>query len=85
MRYARLFVPYRGYWDIQVDLNSIEGGYHGYQYNCIVVGSPYRGYWDIQVDLNSIEGGYHGYQYNCIVVGSGAEITCYRDEFEFVD
>jgi len=39
MRYARLFVPYRGYWDIQVDLNSIEGGYHGYQYNCIVVGS----------------------------------------------
>ena len=29
MRYARLFVPYRGYWDIQVDLNSIEGGYHG--------------------------------------------------------
>ena len=43
------------------------------------------GYWDIQVDLNSIEGGYHGYQYNCIVVGSGAEITCYRDEFEFVD
>ena len=54
MRYARLFVPYRGYWDIQVDLNSIEGGYHGYQYNCIVV-------------------------------GSGAEITCYRDEFEFVD
>ena len=46
MRYARLFVPYRGYWD---------------------------------------EGGYHGYQYNCIVVGSGAEITCYRDEFEFVD
>ena len=25
MRYARLFVPYRGYWDIQVDLNSIEG------------------------------------------------------------
>ena len=36
-------------------------------------------------DLNSIEGGYHGYQYNCIVVGSGAEITCYRDEFEFVD
>ena len=51
MRYARLFVPYRGYWDIQVDLNSIEGGY----------------------------------QYNCIVVGSGAEITCYRDEFEFVD
>ena len=54
MRYARLFVPYRGYWDIQVDLNSIEGGYHGFQYNCIVV-------------------------------GSGAEITCYRDEFEFVD
>ena len=39
MRYARLFVPYRGYWDIQVDLNSIEGGYHGYQYSCIVVGS----------------------------------------------
>ena len=54
MRYARLFVPYRGYWDIQVDLNSIEGGYHGYQYNCIVI-------------------------------GSGTEITCYRDEFEFVD
>ena len=54
MRYARLFVPYRGYWDIQVDLNSIEGGYHRYQYNCIVVGSR-------------------------------AEITCYRDEFEFVD
>ena len=54
MRYARLFVPYRGYWDIQVDMNSIIGGYHGYQYSCIVC-------------------------------GSGAEITCYRDEFEFVD
>ena len=39
MRYARLFVPYRGYWDIRVDVNSIEGGYHGYQYNCIVLGS----------------------------------------------
>ena len=39
MRYARLFVPYRGYWDIRVDMNSIEGGYHGYQYNCIVLGS----------------------------------------------
>ena len=71
MRYARLFVPYRGYWDIfvpyrgywdiQVDLNSIEGGYHGYQYNCIVVGS--------------------GAEITCY----GAEITCYRDEFEFVD
>ena len=23
MRYARLFVPYRGYWDISVDLDSI--------------------------------------------------------------
>ena len=54
MRYARLFVPYRGYWDISVDLDSIDGVYHGYQYNCIVL-------------------------------GSGAEITCYRDEFEFVD
>ena len=54
MRYARLFVPYRGYWDISVDLDSIDGSYHGYQYTCIVL-------------------------------GSGAEITCYRDEFEFVD
>ena len=54
MRYARLFVPYRGYWDIQVDMNSVMGGYHGYQYSCIVC-------------------------------GSGKEITCYRDEFEFVD
>ena len=54
MRYARLFVPYRGCWDIQVDMSSIEGGYRGYQYNCIVL-------------------------------GSGAEIVCYRDEFEFVD
>lgn len=54
MRYARLFVPYRGYWDISVDLDSIDGGYYGYQYTCIVL-------------------------------GSGTEITCYRDEFEFVD
>ena len=29
MRYARLFVPYRGYWDISVDLDSIDGGDHG--------------------------------------------------------
>ena len=35
--------------------------------------------------MSSIEGGYRGYQYNCIVLGSGAEIVCYRDEFEFVD
>lgn len=35
MRYARLFVPYRGYWDISVDLDSIDGGYHDYQYTCI--------------------------------------------------
>ena len=45
---------------------------------------PYRGYWEVDVDLDSNKGGYHGYQYNCIVVGSGAEITCHRDEFEFV-
>ena len=54
MRYARLFVPYRGYWDIQVDVSSVTGGYQSYQYNCIVI-------------------------------GRGAEISCYRDEFEFVD
>ena len=35
MRYARLFVPYRGYLDISVDLDSIDGSYHSYQYNCI--------------------------------------------------
>ncbi len=39
MRYARLFVPYRGYWDIQVDMSSVCGGYHGYQYDCTVIGS----------------------------------------------
>lgn len=39
MRYARLLVPYRGYWDIQVDENSATGGYHGYQYDCIVISS----------------------------------------------
>lgn len=39
----------------------------------------------ISINADSIDGGYHGYQYNCIVLGSGAEITCYRDEFEFVD
>ena len=32
MRYARLFEPYRGYWEIQVDEDSATGGYHGYQY-----------------------------------------------------
>ncbi len=46
---------------------------------------PYRGYWEIQVDEDSATGGYHGYQYNCIIVGSGAEITCNRDEFEYID
>jgi hypothetical protein len=46
---------------------------------------PHKGYWEIQVEEDSIAGGYHGYQYNCIVLGSGAEITCYRDEFEFID
>lgn len=39
MRYARLLVPYRGYWDIQVDEESTMGGYHGYLYDCIVIGS----------------------------------------------
>ncbi|MBQ3805828.1 hypothetical protein M1D30_10225 [Prevotella sp. E15-22] len=39
MRYARLLKPYKGYRDIQVDEDSINGGYHGYQYRCIVVGS----------------------------------------------
>ena len=39
----------------------------------------------ISINADSIDGGYHSYQYNCIVLGSGAEITCYRDEFEFVD
>lgn len=46
---------------------------------------PYKGYRDIQVDEDSITGGYHGYQHRCIIVGSGAEIYCYRDEFEFID
>ena len=46
---------------------------------------PYRGYWEIQVDEDSATGGYHGYQYNCIIVGSGTEITCNRDEFEYID
>ena len=53
MRYARLFVPYKGYYDIQVDEESITGGYHGYQYTCIL--------------------------------SNGAEISCNRDEFEFID
>ena len=39
MRYARLLEPYKGYWDIQVDEDSITGGYHGYEYNCVVIGS----------------------------------------------
>ncbi len=39
MRSARLLVPYRGYWDILVDEDSIFGGYHGYQYTCIIVGN----------------------------------------------
>ena len=39
MRYARLLEPYKGYWDIQVDEDSITGGYHGYEYNCTVIGS----------------------------------------------
>ena len=38
MRYARLFEPYRGYWEIQVDEDSATGGYHGYQYNCMFDG-----------------------------------------------
>lgn len=46
---------------------------------------PYRGYWEIQVDEDSATGGFHGHQYNCIIVGSGKEITCYRDEFEYID
>ena len=37
MRYARLLEPYKGYWDIQVDEDSITGGYHGYEYNCTVI------------------------------------------------
>lgn len=39
MRYARLLEPYKGYWDIQVDEDSATGGYHGYEYNCTVIGS----------------------------------------------
>ena len=39
MRYARLLEPYKGYWDIQVDEESATGGYHGYEYNCTVIGS----------------------------------------------
>ena len=46
---------------------------------------PYNGYWDIPVHEDRISGGYHGYEYNCVVIGSGKEITCNRDEFEFID
>jgi len=46
---------------------------------------PYHGYYEIEVDENSATGGYHGYQYNCTVIESGAEISCYRDEFEYID
>lgn len=45
---------------------------------------PYNGYRYILVDMDSIQGGYHGYQYRCIIEGSGAEISCYEDEFEFL-
>lgn len=46
---------------------------------------PYRGYWETQVDEDNATGGYHGYQYNSVIFGSGKEITCTRDEFEYVD
>ena len=46
---------------------------------------PYRGYRYILVDIDSITGGWHGYQYRCVIEGSGAEISCYEDEFEYVD
>jgi len=46
---------------------------------------PYKGYRDILVDEESLTGGYLGYHYNCIIMESGAEISCYRDEFEFID
>ena len=46
---------------------------------------PYRGYRYILVDMDSITGGWHGYQYMCVIEGSGAEISCYEDEFEYVD
>ena len=48
-------------------------------YSCLTkVTMIYR--WDEE----SITGGYHGYQYTCIL-SNGAEISCNRDEFEFID
>ena len=46
---------------------------------------PYRGYTNILVDMDSITGGWHGYQYRCVIEASGAEISCYDYEFEFLD
>lgn len=36
MKEARLKKPHRGYTSIMVDLDSMSGGYKGYQYSCIV-------------------------------------------------
>jgi hypothetical protein len=39
MRQARLHRPYRGYYCIEVDTDSYQGGYGGCQYRCIVIES----------------------------------------------
>ena len=39
MRKAVLKRPWKGYRNIEVDIDSYTGGYQGYQYRCIVVGS----------------------------------------------
>lgn len=38
-RRARLLRPWRGYYEIEVDMNSYTGGPGGCQYNCRIMSS----------------------------------------------